>query len=95
MIGIGLLTLTLVTLVATAPANDKMNKIPVNNTTYRDIPKATIPASIQDILMSNLKIEPFTTSSFNQSTDPVIKILSPSGSTEVQAALLSLVQIKT
>ena len=72
MIGIGLLTLALATLVATAPASDKIDKIPVSSIAFRDTQLTTTPASTQDILMSNLRIEPFITSLLNPSKDLTI-----------------------
>ena len=58
-----------------APAGDKVDKVPVNHKVYRDIPIMILLVSIVVILMSKIKVDLSTTSLFNPKTGLTTMIL--------------------
>ncbi len=85
--------LTFLLLTQCAPASDKMDKIPVNISLFRDTHPITVQAYTLGTLMSEMPTGLFTTSLLNLQMEPTTKIHSLFGLTEDQAAARSSVHL--
>jgi hypothetical protein len=82
-----ILVVVLLALTQSAPADDKMTRIPVDNLLSRDTPPALAPICMQAIWMWETLIDHFIMSLWNRSMGQAMQILSHFGSMVVQGVL--------